>query len=276
MTTPLAGVRVLTIAVNLPGPAAARRLVGLGATVVKVEPPAGDPMAAYHPEWYGLLARGQEVRRIDLKDPAGRSALAELIGDADLLLTSSRPSALARLGLDWPGLRARYPRLAQVAITGYPAPDGERSGHDLTYLASEGLLAPPAMPLTLIADLAGAERAVAAAVALLYARERNGTAGYMEVSLGQVAHDLAEPLRMGITKPGAVLGGGFPGYALYRASDGWVAVAALEPHFLAALEHEAGVTAEAMAATFAKHPMRHWERRGRDLNIPMAAVSGER
>src|SRR6185436_9068172 len=157
----------------------------------------------------------------------------------------------------------RHPRLVQVAITGYPAPDGERSGHDLTYLASEGLLSPPSLPLTLMADMAGAERAVAAVAALLFARERIGAVGYMEVSLAQVARDLAEPRRMGITEPGAVLGGGFPGYAIYRASDGWVAVAALEPHFLKALEREVGGTAEAMAATFATESAEHWEARGR-------------
>jgi len=269
---PLTGVHVVTIAVNLPGPAAARRLVGLGASVTKVEPPSGDPMASYHPRWYESLAAGQDVRRIDLKDPGRRSALDALLADADVLLTSSRGSALTRLGLDWPAVSSRHPRLTQVAITGYPAPDGERSGHDLTYLASEGLLSPPSLPLTLIADLAGAERAAAAVGVLLFARERGDTPGYMEVSLAQVARDLAEPLRMGITAPGAVLGGGFPGYALYRASDGWVAVAALEPHFLKALEQEVGATADAMAAAFAGQSSSHWESRGRALDIPLVAL----
>ena len=268
---PLAGVRVVTIAINLPGPAAARRLVGLGASVTKVEPPTGDPMASYHARWYESLAAGQDVRRIDLKGAAGLATLDALLASADVLLTSSRPSALARLGLDWPAV-SRHPKLSQVAITGYPSPDAERSGHDLTYLASEGVLTPPALPLTLMADLAGAERAVAAVATLLFARERSGKPGYMEVSLAVVARDFAEPLREGITSPGSVLGGGFPGYALYRASDGWVAVAALEPHFQQALEQEVGVTAEAMAANFATQPVDHWERRGRELNIPMVAV----
>jgi len=268
---PLAGVRVVTIAVNLPGPAAARRLVGLGASVTKVEPPAGDPMATYHPRWYQSLAAGQAVKRIDLKSPAGRADLDTLLASADVLLTSSRPSALARLGLDWPAV-SRHPRLSQVAITGYPAPDGERTGHDLTYLASEGVLTPPALPLTLMADLAGAERAVAAVAALLFARERSGKPGYMEVALALVARDFAEPVREGITAPGSMLGGGFPGYAIYRAADGWVAVAALEPHFQQALEQEVGVSAEAMAATFATQSVEHWETRGRELDIPMVAV----
>src|SRR5262245_16233952 len=269
---PLDGIRVVTIALNLPGPAAARRLVGLGASVTKVEPPDGDPMAKYHAEWYAALSAGQDVRRIDLKTDAGGKALDALLGTGDVLLTSSRISALQRLGLDWESVKARHPRLSHVAITGYPGAQSDRTGHDLTYLAAEGLVAPPAMPRTLIADLAGAERAVSAVIALLLSRERGRGAGYMEVALAEVAHDLAEPLRVGITAPGALLGGGFPGYALYRASDGWIAVAALEPHFLRALEKEVGVTAEEMATTFAKHSMNHWLHRGLELDIPITAV----
>jgi hypothetical protein len=68
---PLDGIRIVTIAINLPGPAAARRLVGLGALVTKVEPPSGDPMAAYHAEWYAAMSASQDVQRIDLKDGRG-------------------------------------------------------------------------------------------------------------------------------------------------------------------------------------------------------------
>ena len=269
---PLDGVRIVTIALNLPGPAAARRLLSLGATITKVEPPNGDPMAAYHPEWYAALSAGQAVQRIDLKTDAGRVALDALLQSADLLLTSSRISALRRIGLDRHSVRGRHPLLSQVAITGYPGEQSDRTGHDLTYIAAAGLVRPPEMPRTLVADLAGSERAVAAVLAVMLSRERGGGPGYLEVSLAEVAHDLAEPLRVGVTRPGGLLGGGFPGYALYRASDGWIAVAALEPHFLRALEQEAGRTAEAMAATFAQHTMSHWERRGIDLGIPMVAV----
>lgn len=274
-TSVLRGLRVVSIALNLPGPAAARRLVGLGAAVTKVEPPGGDPMARYHSAWHAALAQGQYIRQIDLKSEVGREELEGLLDDAHLLITSSRPSALARLELDWPRLSARHPRLSQVAIVGYPAPDAERTGHDLTYLAAEGLVTPPVLPLSLVADLAGAERAVSAALAIILDRERTGNPGYAEVSLAQMANDLAEPLRMGVTVPGGLLGGGFPGYGLYRAKDGWIAVAALEPHFLAALEREVGTTAEAMAAAFAQHPVAYWTRRGLELDIPMVAVSRE-
>ncbi len=93
---------VLTLALNVPGPVAAARLAGLGATVTKVEPPGGDPLATVSPTWYRALHEGLAVQQIDLKTPEGRAALEPLLAAADLLLTANRPAALARLGLDWP------------------------------------------------------------------------------------------------------------------------------------------------------------------------------
>ena len=96
---PLAAVTVVSLATNLPGPVAAARLVSLGASVVKVEPPAGDPLGMVVPSWYDELIAGQEVITLDLKDPGGRSTLETELTSADVLLTSMRPSASARLGL---------------------------------------------------------------------------------------------------------------------------------------------------------------------------------
>ena len=169
---------------------------------------------------------------LDLKAEGGRAALERLLSAADLLVTAQRPSALARLGLGWEALHLRHPRLCQVAIFGFPAPRQEEAGHDLTYQAEAGLLQPPRLPATLLADMAGGERAVGAALALLLARARDGAGRLAEVALSDAVEALAEPHRFGLTRPGALLGGGAPGYALYRAADGWVAVAALEPHFL--------------------------------------------
>ena len=124
----LDGMRAVSLAVNVPGPTAAARLAALGASVTKIEPPGGDPLAAAHPCWYDELRSGQRVLTLDLKQAADQAILDELLEPADLLLTSSRPAALARLGLAWPALHARFPRLCQVAIVGYPAPDQDRAG----------------------------------------------------------------------------------------------------------------------------------------------------
>lgn len=269
----LSGMTVVNLALNLPGPAAARRLRQYGASVIKVEPPAGDPMRHYHAGWYAKMLAGQEVVTIDLKSPGGRPQLDELLGQADLLITANRPAALQRLGLGWPELHDRFPRLCQVAIVGFAAPRSNEAGHDLTYQAALGLLNPPHMPRTLLADMAGAEQTVGAALALLLARERGGLAGYIEVALAEAAAAMAEPLRFGTTAPGALLGGGRPEYNVYPASDGWVAIAALEPHFKQRLEEElGGDDADSYGERFRSRTAGEWEAWGQQMDIPVVAV----
>jgi crotonobetainyl-CoA:carnitine CoA-transferase CaiB-like acyl-CoA transferase len=277
---PLRGVRVVSTAVNVPGPAAVARLVGLGAEAVKVEPPGGDPLAAASPQWYAELTAGQLVVSLDLKDRADRDRLEDLLTGADLLLTSSRTAGLERLGLGWEALHARHPRLCHVAVVGHPAPEDDRPGHDLTYQAALGLLGPagpgdePRMPVLLAADLAGAERAATEAVAALVARATGGEGCRREVALSDAAEAMAGPLRHGLTAPGAVLGGGHPGYRLYAARQGHVAVACLEPHFLARLTELLAVPArgEDLAAVFATRTAAEWEAWGRQHDVPLAEV----
>lgn len=269
----LAGIKVVNLAANLPGPAAAQRLCTLGAEVVKVEAPSGDQMAIYHAGWYREMAAGQTLVRLDLKSEQGRAELGRQLGTADLLITASRPAAMARLGLDWAALHQTYPRLCQVAIVGYPAPRENESGHDLTYQASLGLLTPPHMPRTLLADMAGAEMAVSSALALLLRRERGGDAGYAEVALSEAAASLAEPLRYGCTSPGALLGGGIPEYNIYKTSDGWVAVAALEPHFKKRLEEALAIsTPDQYRAAFAGQRSDYWQEWGTEHDVPIEAA----
>lgn len=274
-TKPLRKMQVLTLAVNVPGPAAAARLRGLGATVVKVEPPGGDPLAQANPDWYEALASGQQVVRLNLKETDDLDRLDELLEASDLLLTATRPAALERLGLGWTELHARYPRLSQTAIVGYPAPKDDVPGHDLTYLAGFGLLDPPDMPRTLLADLAGAERAVSASLALLLGRELGWGAGYAQVPLAEAAEFFAEPLRYGITAPGGELGGGLPNYNLYRTREGWLAVAALEPHFWQKLLDELDletVNREDLENIFLTRTAEDWETWASERDLPLAAV----
>jgi crotonobetainyl-CoA:carnitine CoA-transferase CaiB-like acyl-CoA transferase len=282
---PLHGVRVVSTAVNVPGPAAVARLVALGAEAVKVEPPGGDPLEAAAPRWYAELTAGQQVVGLDLKEPSAREQLEGLLAVADVLLTSSRTTALERLGLGWEALHARHPRLCHVAVVGHPAPDDGLPGHDLTYQASTGLLGTggpdeePRMPVALVADLAGAERAATEAVAALLERTLTGRGTRRVVALSDAADAMAAPLRHGLTAPGAVLGGGHPGYRLYAARQGHVAVACLEPHFLAGLREllglptTAGEPAGDLAAVFTTRTAAEWEAWGREHDLPLAAVS---
>ena len=279
---PLHDTLITTLATNLPGPTAARRLVELGARVIKVEPPGGDMLARFSPDWYQSLNAGQEVLRLDLKSAEGRRRLDEILREADLLLTATRPASLERLGLGWEALQARCPRLCQVAIVGYPQPDVERPGHDLSYQAGLGLVRPPHMPHIMVADLAGAEWAVSACLALLLDRQRRGPqayGGYQEVSLYEAARAFARPLPFGALEAEGPLGGGFAGYHLYQAQDGWVAVAALEPQFWTRLNQELGLDPSAndppaLQRLFAEHPAEYWESWALERDLPLAAVRG--
>lgn len=269
----LQGIKVVNLALNLPGPAAARRLYGLGAEVIKLEPPAGDPMEHYHAAWYRDMAEGHKHVRADLKSSQGLEQLHGVLADSDLLITATRPAALERLDLGWQSLHDRYPRLCQVAIVGYPSPRENEAGHDLTYQATLGLLSPPQMPRTLLADMAGAEQAVSAALQLLLGRERGMGAGYAEVPLSEAVAAMAEPLRYGTTAPGALLGGGIPEYNVYRAKEDWVAVAALEPHFKSRLESSLQIKSfEEYQAAFLARSATEWEEWGQNMDIPIVAV----
>lgn len=241
MTRSLLGVRVLSLALNLPGPAALMRLRALGATCTKVEPPAGDPMAHYKPPAYAALHAGIKLISLNLKTEKGLAKLHQALARTDVLLTSFRPSALAKLGLDWKTLRQRYPALCMVSIVGAAGAGAETPGHDLNYLADAGLVTGLDLPATLFADMGGALLASEAVLAAVLYQKRNGKGTLQEVALADSAIWLALPRTWGLTTPGAVIGGAHAGYRVYTCKDGRVAVAALEPHFAAALCAAAGV-----------------------------------
>jgi len=273
---PLHGIRVTTLATNVPGPVAASRLCAMGSDVLKVEPPGGDFLSHAAPRWYAALAEGQERLTLDLKSVDGRATLEHRLATTDVLLVSSRPAALARLGLAREALAPRFPRLCVVSIVGHHSPHADIAGHDLTYQGEAGLLHRAVLPPSLFSDLAAAAEATTAALALLLGRGTGGTGGWTEVSLAACALALAEPLRHGLTAPGGELGGRNPGYALYEAADGPIAVAALEPHFMArllVLLQLAVADRDAMARAFATAPAAHWEAIGRARDIPIVALT---
>ena len=263
----LDGVRVVTIAQNVPGPLAVARLAQGGARVIKIEPPAGDPFASLSPSWYAEMHAAVTIERLDLKTDEGRTRMFALLGDAALLITSQRPSALRRLGLDADTLHARVPSLRVLRIVG-SVRDPEHPGHDLTYVAQSGLLG-ESMPRTLAADVMAAERAFAGALALL--RQAPGAA--MDVGLVESLEPLLAPLKHGLTTPTGVLGGGAPRYRVYTARVGRIAVAALEPHFEARFYAALGLTTGAdPSACFHERTAGEWEAWARERDLPIVAV----
>ncbi|WP_332748376.1 CoA transferase [Hydrogenophaga sp.] len=253
---PLRGVRVLSLALNLPGPAALMRLKAMGATCLKAEPPApkgassGDPMGQYNPKAYATLHDGIKTITIDLKVERGQATLHKALARTDLLLTSFRPSALLKLNLDWKALHKQYPALSVVAIVGAPGERAEEPGHDLTYLADAGLVPGLELPATLFADMGGALMASEAALKAVMVQKSTGKGVFQEVALSDAAAWLALPRTWGLTQPTGAVGGAHAGYRVYPCKDGRVAVAALEPHFAAALCSAAGLSASDMRTLF--------------------------
>ncbi|WP_372826657.1 CoA transferase [Polaromonas sp.] len=256
---PLQGVRILSLALNLPGPAALMRCRQMGATCVKLEPPTGDPMGQYNPAAYAELHKGVKVQTADLKTGDGQKVLQRELARTDVLLTSFRPSAIEKLGLGWKKLHTLNHALSHVAIVGAPGALGEEPGHDLTYMADNDLVSGLELPPTLYADMGGSVMASEAVLqAVLHQREVYAGTGephpqgvFIEVALSSAASYLGLPRAWGLTKPGAAVGGGHAGYRVYPCKDGRVAVAALEPHFAASLCAAAGVEASDMKAMFA-------------------------
>jgi crotonobetainyl-CoA:carnitine CoA-transferase CaiB-like acyl-CoA transferase len=238
---PLRGTRVVSLALNLPGPAALRRLADMGARCTKINPPAGDPMAHYTPDGYAQLHAGVKETTLDLKDAQGQAALHKLLAGTDILLTSFRPSALTKLGLGWKALHKRYPALSLVQVVGAPGPLAEIPGHDLTYQAEVGLVPGMALPASLFADMGGALMASEATLQAMLVQKTTGKGSFHEVALSSAAAWLALPRDWQMTTPKGPVGGAHAGYRLYPCKNGRVALAALEPHFAQRLCEAAGV-----------------------------------
>lgn len=282
---PLFNVRILSLALNLPGPAALMRCRRMGAECVKIEPPAGDPMGHYNKAAYAELHEGVRVLQADLKTEAGQQAVHAELAKADVLLTSFRPSALHKLGLGWEALQARHPALSQVAIVGAPGPRAEEPGHDLTYLADNGLVPGLELPATLYADMSGSLMASEAVLQAVMQARAGGKGIFIEVALSVAAAYLALPRHWGLTLPSGSVGGAHAGYRIYPCQDGRVAVAALEPHFAAALCAAAGVqggdmkalfapeTHEALSRFFASQTCAQLQRLAVDQDLPLHAMS---
>ncbi|MDI7277652.1 MAG: CaiB/BaiF CoA-transferase family protein [Anaerolineae bacterium] len=261
---PLRGLRVLDLSMLLPGPLCTMLLADWGADVIKVEPRlSGDPLRA-GPDSLRLgsayflgLNRNKRSMAIDLRREEGRRIMQRLLPTADVLVEGFRPGKAARLGLGYAEVRALNAGLVYCSLSGYgqDGPWAPRAGHDLNYLALSGLLSllgeaggPPLPPGVPLADIAGAFMAVAAILAALWRREREGEGSYLDASLHESSLYWLAPLvtaalstalrpqrgRMPLT-------GGWPCYGVYATRDGrHMSLAALEPYFWEAFCRQVG------------------------------------
>jgi crotonobetainyl-CoA:carnitine CoA-transferase CaiB-like acyl-CoA transferase len=228
---PLAGTLVVDLTRYLPGAFASRELCRLGARVVRVEAPEGDPMRRAAPAWDDALRRGKESVVCNLKRDA---AFARgLCARADVVLEGFRPGVAERLGIGPDDVPAR---VVYCSITGFGVTGRHmgRVGHDLNYLGWAGALedTAPATPPVQVADLAaGALGAVTQVLAALVRRAHTGVGARLVVSMTHGAHDLVAH-RLGGDPLPRLLTGGLASYATYATADGrFLTLAALEPDF---------------------------------------------
>src|ERR1700733_1846306 len=241
----LSGMRVLDLSIWRPGPYATSLLVPLGADVLKVEPPGGDPMRQYA----GLFAAINEGKRsveLDLKDGDGRARALQLAARADVLVEGFRPGVLARLGLDEAAVRGRNPGIVYCSISGYGQHDPRATlpGHDVNYQAWSGSLTPEGGMATTVpplptADLAAGLTAAFGICAAVLGRITSGEGTYLDVSMTDVLATWTGPAPPGAAGgPQAALPSAPPpAYGVYaRAGGGQVARGVInEQHFWASL-----------------------------------------
>lgn len=192
---PLAGVRVLDLGTMITGPLAAMILADMGAEVVKVEPPEGDPFRSFSPDRYSAhfvaYNRGKRGIVLDLRDDAGRARLAALLASADVLVENYRPGTLGRLGFPPTRIEAEFPHLVHCAISGFGAdgPAAGRPAYDGVAQAAAGTLSlflDPAAPVVAgptIADNIAGYTAALGVLGALVARGRTGRGGRVEVNM---------------------------------------------------------------------------------------------
>ena len=236
---PLAGVHVLEIAPYLPGPHAGQLLAELGAAVIKVEPPGGDPARALQAGLYTANNRGKRSVCVDLKSPAAAAVIARLAAWADVVIEGHKPGVAARLGIDYATLRTHQPRLVYAALTGYgqSGPDAGLPGHDINYLAAGGALArcghwhgPPRRTGLPLADLAGSLHAALGIVAAVHEARASGRGRFLDVSLTAAALRLAAARGLDAAARAHL----HPTNDLFVTRDGQTLAAALiEDHFYA-------------------------------------------
>jgi crotonobetainyl-CoA:carnitine CoA-transferase CaiB-like acyl-CoA transferase len=255
---PLSGLRVLELAQEVAGPYAAKLLCDLGAEVIKVEPPAGDPSRAYGPfasnrpdpqasGLYLYLNAGKRSVVLDL--PQDAEQLLKLAGTADAVIDSFQPGELERLGIGVSTLHAARAALVVVSITpfGQSGPKSTWRGNDLVAFHGSGFAhgfpalqvdSPDFAPLnapTYAAEMLAGQSAAAAALHGLLAAQQTGTGCHIDISLQEAVAAANHSQFNSMLKAGGAqrVFSDQPSnatVALLPCADGWVAISPREEH----------------------------------------------
>src|SRR5262245_1262808 len=278
---PLAAILVVDFTRYLPGAYASRELSRLGARVVRVEPPAGDPMRPTATAWDTALRAGSESVVCDL--PADAAFARALCARADVVLEGFRPGVAARLGVGPDDVPATTVYCSIAGFGDHPE-HRLRAGHDLNYVGWAGVLedTSPGLPPIQVADLAaGALGATTQVLAALVERGRTGLGPRVVVSMTQRSHDLVAH-RLGGEPVPRLLTGGLACYRIYPTADGrHLTAGALEPKFFRRLvellgrpdlaerqyDEDQEALAGELARIFAQRRLAEWLEHFRDEDV---------
>ena len=228
--TPLAGLKVVSMAEQYPGPFCTMTLSDLGAEVVQVErPTSGDP-ARHFKAFYEAINRGKSSVTLDVKESEQRDQLLSLLAEIDVFLEGFRPNKLAKAGLSYEDVKARNPRIIYCSISGFgqSGPYRDRPAHDLTYQGVAGALDEringdvTGLPSTfLLGDTLSALYATVGILTALNARERTGEGTYIDVSMTDcVASAMAAFTAMSDQDDGIAPPQAEPAFDLFQCKDG--------------------------------------------------------
>lgn len=253
--SPLSGMRVLDLSLQLPGPFCTLMMADHGADVIKVDEPAPRARNPFAGETWGdspadrYLNRGKRSLTLNLKTEEGKEIFRALSAAADVVIEGFRPGVVERLGVDYATLSAANPRLVYCSVSGYgqTGPMRAVAGHDINYLSYAGVLGlcgregePPTIPPVQIGDLfGGAMMALSGILMALRQRDATGRGCWVDISMTDGAMSMlsihAAAVLAGMPPPERgrmILGGMFPCYETYRcACGGYVSVGALESWF---------------------------------------------
>jgi alpha-methylacyl-CoA racemase len=214
---------------------------------------------------FDVMARGRRSLALDLKQPAAREVVLQLVQQADILIEGFRPGVMERLGLGPEACQARNARLVYGRVTGWGqhGPLAQTAGHDLNYLALSGMLhamgradTPPAPPLNLVGDFGGGAMMLAFGVVCAALEARRSGQGQVVDAAMTDGSALLGAMLYGMRGFGSwqdaratnLLDGGAPFYDTYACLDGkFLAVGAIEPQFYAQLVSLCGASDPAFA-----------------------------
>ena len=195
----LDGIRVLDLSQYIAGPQATQMLGDLGADVVKVEPPGGDPARQWGPPFWGgdapiFLAFNRNKRSIvvDMKSPEGREVIDCLLARADVVVQAFRKGVIERMGFDYEAVKAKHPKIVYASLTGYGSegPYANTPGYDPLLQAYSGIMSitgqpdgPPARVGGSVGDIGSGYLIALGVLAALRKRDAEGVGSLVECSL---------------------------------------------------------------------------------------------